>query len=374
MISVPIESPGAQAIARSAATKQSPSSGLGRLLRFARNDTVGLGPFPLVRERSLIRFVAVMLAVAFCVALVDSGFADTKFVTIGTGAVTGIYYPTGGAISKLVNKKRNVYGIKVTSEATGGSVFNINALAAGDMDFGLAQSDKSAQAWQGTEEWKDKGPQKELRAVFALNAETVCLMASADTSIKRCADLKGKIVAIGNPGSGTRQNAIDALATCRLTVADLAQAEGLKPSEAASMLQDGRIDAFFFTVGHPNGTIKEAIAGKTKVRFIPFQELGDLLTRCPFYSKALIPISLYRGVENTEDVPTFGGRACLLTSAKVPDDVVYAITKEVFDNFDAFRALHPAFEELTKEGMVRNVPLPLHPGALKYFKEAGLEK
>jgi len=321
----------------------------------------------------MIRIVSGVLAFVMAIALNDCGFAAGKFVTIGTGSVTGVYYPMGGAISKLLNKSRSTYGLKVTAEATGGSVFNINALSAGDLDFGLAQSDKAAQALMGTDEWQDRGPQKDLRAVFALIPETVCLIARADSAIKTCGDLKGKIVAIGNPGSGTRQNSVDAISTCGLGVADLARAEGLKPSEAASMIQDGRIDAFFFTVGHPNGTIKEAIAGKTKVRFVPIAGVDDLLKRNPFYSRANIPIKLYGGVENTEDVPTFGVRSCLLTSAKVPESVVYAITKEVLDHFDSFRTLHPALENLTKEDMVRDLPVPVHPGALKYFKEAGLD-
>lgn len=306
-----------------------------------------------------------------CAAL--STAAD-RFVTIGTGGVTGVYYPTGGAISKLVNKKRAEYGLKVTAESTGASVFNVNALRTGDMDLGFCQSDKASQAWQGQEEWKDKGPQKELRSVLDLNAETVCLVASVDSGIKSCSDLKGKIVAIGNPGSGTRQNSLDALTLCGLTVDDLGKAEGLKPSEAASMLQDGRLDAFFYTVGHPNGSLKEAVAGSTAVRFIGFPDVAPLQAKRPFYSKAMIPVRLYEGVENKEDVPTFGVRACLLSSTKVPEKVVYAIVKEVFENFDQFKSLHPALADLKKEDLVPHLPIPVHAGAMKYFKEAGLDQ
>ena len=322
----------------------------------------------------MFRVLWLLSACLLWLSCASVSIAADRFVTIGTGGVTGVYYPTGGAISKLVNKKRDVYHLKVTAEATGASVFNINALRTGDMDFGLCQSDKASQAWEGREEWKDKGPQKELRSVLMLNAETVCLVASADGRIKTCADLKGKIVAIGSPGSGTRLNAIDALSLCGLTIDDLGKAEGLKASEAASMLQDGRIDAFFYTVGHPNGSLKEAVAGSTKVRFVGFPDVASLLARRQFYSKASIPVRLYEGVENTEDVPTFGVRACLLTSTEVPDQVVYAITKEVCDNFDQFRNLHPALADLKKEDLIPHLPIPLHPGALKYFKEVGLYK
>jgi len=321
----------------------------------------------------MIRYVWLIPACMFCLSCVSVSEAADRFVTIGTGGVTGVYYPTGGAISKLLNMKRNVYRLKVTAESTGGSVFNINALCSGDMDFGLSQSDKAAQAWQGKEEWSDKGPQKELRGVLTLNSETVCLIASVESGIKTCADLKGKIVAVGNPGSGTRQNSTDALSLCGLRFADLGKAEGLKPSEAATMLQDGRVDAFFYTVGHPNGSLKEAVAGTTRVRFIAFPALEPLLTKNSFYSRAVIPVKYYGGVENAQDVPTFGVKACLLTSAKVPDQVVYAVTKEVFENFDTFRTLHPALADLTREDLVRGLPIPLHSGAMKYYKEVGLD-
>lgn len=319
----------------------------------------------------MVRNTAILL---LCISFACPALAATRYVTIGTGGVTGVYYPAGGAISKLVNKQRAVYGLKLTAEATGGSVFNINALSSGDMDLGLSQTDKAYQAWHGQDEWKDSGPQKDLRAVFTLNPETVCLIASVKSGVKTCADLKGKTVSLGNPGSGTRYNALDAISTCGLTLHDLGKAEALKLAEAAGLLQDERIDAFFYTVGHPNGSIKEAAAGNVKVQFVPITNVDELLKKSPFYSKAFIPVNLYQGVENREDVPTFAVKACLLSAAKVPDEVVYAVAREVMENFDTFKALHPAFERLTKEEMLQGLPVPAHPGALKYYKEAGLEK
>ena len=150
-------------------------------------------------------------------------------------------------------------------------------------------------------------------------------------------------------------------------------AEGIKASESASLLQDGRIDAFFYTVGHPSGSIKEATAGARKVRFASITGIDSLLAKYPYYAKAYIPVKLYPGAENTENVDTFGVKATFVTSAKVPEDVVYAVTKEVFDNFDSFKKLHPAYAVLTKEGMLEGLSAPLHPGALKYYKEAGLK-
>ena len=301
--------------------------------------------------------------------------AKTTFVTIGTGGITGVYYPTGGAICKIVNKKRKEYGIRCTVESTGGSVFNVNAIMAGDLEFGVVQSDRQYQAINGLAEWKDKGPQKDLRACFSVHPESITLVASVDSGIKSIADLKGKRVNIGNPGSGQRQNSIDALTASGINYETDLQAESAKAAEAPGLLQDGRIDAFFYTVGHPSGAIKEATAGATKVAFVPITAAVDqLIKKFPYYAKSFIPVKLYPGAANDADVPTFGVKATFVTSAKVPTEVVYAVVKEVFDNFAEFKKLHPAYAVLTKEGMLEGLSAPFHPGAEKYFKEAGLLK
>lgn len=300
--------------------------------------------------------------------------AKTTFVTIGTGGITGVYYPTGGAISKIVNKKRKDYGIRCTVESTGGSVFNVNAIMAGDLEFGVVQSDRQYQAINGMKEWKDKGKQANLRAMFSIHPESVTLVAAVDAGINTIADLKGKRVNIGNPGSGQRGNSIDALEAAGLDWKKDLTAEGVKASEAPGLLQDGRLDAFFYTVGHPSGAIKEATAGRRKVKFVPITGPGidKLLKKYPYYAKSIVPVKLYPGAENKEDVTSFGVKATFVTSKEVPDDVVYAITKEVFDNFEDFKKLHPAYAVLTKENMLEGLSAPMHPGADKYFKEAGL--
>lgn len=327
-----------------------------------------------MRKIGLIMLAAVFAFTCLAVSMPDDAFARTRYVTIGTGGVTGIYYPTGGAIGKIVNKKRKQYNLRVTVESTGGSVFNVNAIMAGDLEFGVVQSDRGYQAWNGIADWKDKGPQKKLRSVFSVHPENIVLVASVDSGIQTCADLRGKAVAIGNPGSGTRQNSLDALSTCGLTAEDLGRAEGLKAVEAAKMLQDQRVDAFFYTVGHPNGSIKEATSGRIKVRFVPLTNTKALLDKYPYYAASDIPIQFYPNAENKADVPTFGVKATFLTSADVPDDVVYAITKEVFDNLDQFKKLHKAYTQLTPQNMLEGLSAPIHPGALKYYKEKGLIK
>ena len=298
--------------------------------------------------------------------------AKTTFVTIGTGGITGVYYPTGGAIARIVNQKRKEYGIRCTVESTGGSVFNVNAIMAGDLEFGVVQSDRQYQAYNGLEEWAEKGPQKDLRAVFTIHPESITLVAADDAGINKLADLKGKRVNIGNPGSGQRQNSIDALENAGINYETDLAAEGVKAAEAPGLLQDGRIDAFFYTVGHPSGAIKEATAGRRKVHFVPIVQVDKLLAKYPYYAKAFIPIKLYEGATNKEDVQTFGVKATFVTSAKVPDNVVYAITKEVFENFEEFKKLHPAYEVLTKQNMLEGMSAPIHPGAMKYYKEAGM--
>ncbi|MHC4931877.1 MAG: TAXI family TRAP transporter solute-binding subunit [Planctomycetota bacterium] len=302
-----------------------------------------------------------------------SGSGDVRFVTIGTGGITGVYYPTGGAISKMVNGKKDVYGLSCSVQSTGGSVFNVNAIMAGDMEFGIVQSDRQYQAVRGLAEWKQKGPQADLRAVFSIHPETVTLVAADDAGIETIGDLAGKRVNIGNPGSGQRQNAIDALENAGIDREKDIRAESVRASEAPGLLQDDRIDAFFYTVGHPSGAIKEATAGVRKVHFVPITGTDTLLRRLPYYAMAKIHVRHYPSATNKKDVETFGVKATLMTSTKVPDDVVYAICREVFENLDAFKELHPAYSDLTRENMLEGLTAPIHPGAMRYYREAGLK-
>ena len=295
------------------------------------------------------------------------------FVSIGTGGVTGVYYPTGGAISRMVNAQRDTYNLRVTVQSTGGSVFNINAVLNGDLEFGIAQSDRQYQAANGLAEWEEAGPQEDLRSVFSIHPETITLIASVDSGIQGVGDLAGKRVNIGNPGSGQVQNSRDIFDAFGVDEGSI-QVEQVKAAEAPGLLQDGRLDAFFFTVGHPNGTIKEATSGRVKVRFVPVTGAGvdALLAKNPFYATSLIPISEYPNAGNDGDVPGVGVKATLITSADVDEDIVYAVTKEVFENFEDFRSLHPAYSTLQKTDLLAGQSAPLHEGALRYYKEAGL--
>jgi len=322
-------------------------------------------------------FIFSLTAALFCIGSVFSDAnAKMTFVTIGTGGITGVYYPTGGAIAKTVNQKKEQYGIRCTVEATAGSVFNVNAILSGDLEFGIVQSDRQYQAIHGEAEWKDAGPQKDLCSVFGIHPEALTLVASSDSGIKTIQDLKGKRVNIGNSGSGQLQNSMDALTAVGINSEKDLIAESVKAAEAPGLLQDGKIDAFFYTVGHPNGAFKEATAGAKRVHFVPITGPGidKLIQEKPYYTKTIVQIKHYPGADNDADAETFGVKATLCTSAKVADDVVYAVTKEVFEDFEEFKKLHPAYEILTKENMLEGLSAPIHPGAMKYYKEVGLIK
>ncbi|MDF1524863.1 MAG: TAXI family TRAP transporter solute-binding subunit [bacterium] len=323
-------------------------------------------------------FVVALAAVALAVTGITPvpAAAAPKYLTIGTGGVTGVYYPTGGAIARIVNKKRDVYNMRLTVESTGGSVFNINAIMEGDLEFGVVQSDRQYQAFNGSpdSEWAGN-PQKDLRALFAVHPESVTLVAAADAGINSFMDLKGKRVNIGNPGSGQRQNSIDALAALGIDYEKDIQAESLKAAEAPGMLQDGRLDAFFYTVGHPSGAFKEATSGTRKVKFIEIKLPASFYEKFSYYAPSVVPVmGNYPGADNKSDVASFGVKATFVTSRKVKDKYVYGVVKEIFENFDELKGLHPAYSVLTKENMLEGLSAPLHPGAMKYYKEAGMMK
>jgi len=325
-------------------------------------------------KKNILALISVSLVSAI-LAFSAPVYAKTTFITIGTGGLTGVYYPTGGAIAKIVNKKRKVYGIRCTVKSTGGSVYNVNAVIKGELHFGIVQSDRQHQAIKGIADWKDKGPQKNLRAVFSIYYESCCLLAAVDAGIESLKDVKGKRVCLGNHGSGHLGNSSDVLKAVGINPDTDIIARYIEPVQAPGLLQDGKIDAFFYTVGHPSGALKEATAGARKVKFIPIigGEIDKLVVRRPYYSKMTIPIDFYPGAENTQDVPTFGVCATLVTSSKVLDKVVYAVTKTVFENLESFKKLHPAYALITKASMLECLSAPIHPGAMKYYRETGLK-
>ena len=322
-----------------------------------------------------MRKMGLVLSAILGICLAGCGAKDTRFVTIGTGGVTGLYYPTGGAISRMLNKKFSQFKIKATVESTSGSVFNINAVLQGDMEFGIAQSDRQYQAYHGLAEWSESGPQADLRAVFAIHAEPITLVVSERSGVRGIEDLRGKRINLGNPGSGQLQNSRDVLTAARLSENDIS-AEYVKAVEAPGLLQDERLDGFFYTVGHPNGNINEATSGRLKVFIVPIkgENIDKLVEDYPYYAKALIPHSFYPRALNSEDIETIGVKATFVTSKNVDETLVYALTKIVFENLEDFKSLHPAYKYLTRQNMLHGLTAPVHRGALKYYREVGLDE
>ncbi len=319
------------------------------------------------------------IAIGALVALSMGGFAgvasaqEQQFISIGTGGVTGVYYPTGGAICRLVNKDRAETGIRCAVESTGGSIYNINTIRAGELEFGVAQSDWQYHAYNGTSRFEEQGPFEELRAVFSVHPEPFTVVARADAGIKTFADLQGKRVNIGNPGSGQRGTMEVVMNALGWTVDDFALASELKASEQSQALCDNKIDAMVYTVGHPSGSISEATTSCDAV-LVPVTgpEIEKLIEENDYYRVATIPGGMYRG--NPDDVQTFGVGATFVTSANVSDDVVYAVVSAVFDNIDTFRSLHPAFANLDPAEMAKDgLSAPIHPGAARYYAENGLD-
>ena len=296
--------------------------------------------------------------------------AGQQFISIGTGGVTGVYYPTGGAICRLVNKNRKEHGIRCSAESTGGSIYNINTIRAGELEFGVAQSDWQYHAYHGTSKFEEQGAFKDLRAVFSVHPEPVTVIASDGSGINTLTDAKGKRLNIGNPGSGTRgtwEVIEEALGWQR---SDLKLAAEMKSAETGQAVCDGKIDAYFWLVGHPSALTQESLATcDAHLVNVTGPAIDKLVADNSFYRKATIPAGMYN---NKEDIQTFGVGATFVSSASVPDEVVYTVVKAVFENFEDFKKLHPAFANLKEEEMIKDgLSAPLHPGAEKYYKERG---
>ncbi len=297
--------------------------------------------------------------------------AQQQFISIGTGGVTGVYYPTGGAICRLVNKGRKEHGLRCSAESTGGSIYNINTVRAGELEFGVAQSDWQYHAYHGTSQFADQGPFEKERAVFSVHPEPFSVLARGGSGIKSFEDLKGKRVNVGNPGSGLRATAEVVMAAYGMTMDDFSVAAELKGSEMAQALCDDKIDVMIYTVGHPAAAITE-VTNTCDVEFVDVTGpvIDKLIDENPFYRTASIPAGMYKGQD--VDNLTFGVGATFITSSDVSDDVVYVVVKAVFDNFEDFKKLHPAFANLKEEEMIKDgLSAPLHDGAVKYYKERG---
>jgi TRAP transporter TAXI family solute receptor len=291
-------------------------------------------------------------------------------ITIGTAGVMGAYHPLGGAICRMVNVTRKAHKLRCSVEPSAGSVANIRGVLQGSIDVGIAQSDMQHAARAGEGPFKGS-PQPRLRALFSVYPELLTVMAREDADVRTLADLRGKRVSLGPPGSGTRATMALVMDAIGLAPGDLKSALELKFVEMSPALCENKIDAFVFVAGHPNAVFHEA-ADSCKTRIIPVDgaPIDALVRGKPYYAKGEVPGRVYKGTDAAQ--PTFGTMATVVVSQDMPDEVAYAITKAVFDNFDDFRKLHPALAGLTKRQALQGEAVPFHPGAERYFREVGL--
>jgi len=293
-----------------------------------------------------------------------------QFITIGTGGVTGTYYPTGGAVCRMVNKLKKKTGIRCSVESTGGSVYNVNTIKAGELDFGISQSDTAYQAYHGQGKFEGK-PQKNLRSVIAIYPELLAFVVRKDSGIKKLTDMKGKKINIDVPGSGTRMTTEIVMKAFGIKGSDLALKSELKSTEGPNMLKDKKIDGYFGVFGHPTANIKDA-SNSLPIDIVPIEgaPIDKLVEEYPYYAKGSISGTFYKGV--THDVPSIGVKAVLVSSTALDENAVYVVTKAILDNFEAFKKLHPAYKTITKKSLLDGLSVPQHKGAIKAFKEAGL--
>jgi hypothetical protein len=321
--------------------------------------------------KKLSFYVSAVAAAAAMLAPVSSVQAQQKFMTIGTGGVTGVYYAAGGAICRLVNKDRATHGYRCSVESTGGSVVNINTIRAGELDFGVSQSDVQYNALHGAKQFEKDGKNSDLRAVFSIHPEPFTVLARKEANVTKFEDLKGKRMNVGNPGSGSRAAMDELLTAMGWKTSDFGLAAELKADEHGAALCDNKIDGFFYGVGHPSANIQDPIT-TCGAKLVPLTgpAVDKLVKANSYYAKVNIPGGLYAGHPNP--TPTYGVLASFVTSAKVPDATVYTLTRAVFENFEEFKKLHPAFSALDPKNMIKDgLSAPLHPGAVKYYKEKG---
>jgi TRAP transporter TAXI family solute receptor len=324
----------------------------------------------MMRKTLFIGILILCLLVSFSSLRPDLAHSARKFVTIASGWVVGVYYPLAGAISRIVYEK--VPDVKVTVESSGASVANAKLIGSGDADFAILQNDIAYYAYNGIKPIFET-PIKNILGVACLYPEHVQIQARKDAKIMSVKDLKGKRVCVGPLGSGTEANARQILEVYGLSFEDLGKVERLTATESSDFLKDNRIDAAFYTVGvGASGLVDTALTTDTVIVPISGPQVDRLIKKYPYYSKAKVPAGVYKGTE--KDVDTVAVVAMLVARAELEEPIVYNITKAIFENLGTLERAHAKGKEVTLQTALVGMPIPLHPGAAKYFKEKGIKK
>jgi uncharacterized protein len=296
-------------------------------------------------------------------------FGQQQFINILTGGTSGVYYPLGVGLSQVYGKA--IPSAKVSVQSTKASAENLNLLQAGRGEIAFTLGDALSDAWNGNEEAGFKTPLKKLRTVAGIYPNYIQIVAAADSGIRTMADLKGKRISVGAPKSGTELNARAILKAAGLTYKDFAKVEYLPFGESVELIKNRQLDVTLQSAGLGVSSLRDlATALKIVVVAVPadvVKKVGD-----PAYQNAVIPAKTYEGQD--KDVATAAIQNFLVTHEGVPDDVVYRMTKALFDNVDQLVASHTAAKEIKRENAISSLPVPLHPGATKYYKEIGLLK
>jgi len=312
-----------------------------------------------------------LVVLALCVAMIglaSAAMAGEVKLILATGGTAGTYYPYGGAMSKIWNSK--IPGMNVTAQATGASVENVRLMNKDEVELALVQSDTIDFAFNGTEAFKEK--LTKMAVVAVLYPELIHIVVRGDLDIKSFSGLRGKRIGVGAPGSGTEANYRQLLDIHRMSKDDVS-AQYLSFAESADQFKDNRIDAFMVTGGVPTSAIMDVATQRSiKILAIDDTMLSILTNKYSFLAAAVIPANSYKGV--TTDVRTAAVNAVLIAHPKLSSDVVYNLTKALFENQAELGAAHAKGKVLSLQVAAMGVSIPFHPGATKYFKEKGVLK
>jgi TRAP transporter TAXI family solute receptor len=328
---------------------------------------------------SCMRFFSVRLTNALTWMCLTLGISSSTFaaapvnLTISTGSVSGVYYPAGGAICRLLNKSQKQHQLRCSVTASEGSIANIQKLRNNEVPLAIIQSDIEHHAFTGTSEFEQSGAMPQLRALFSLYSEAFTLVVREDSKIAQLSELTGKRIDLGNIGSGERATMELLMQQLNWKQTDFSQISGLHADERAQALCDNQIDAFVYVAGHPNGAIREATNScDVKLLSLPAELIANILKTHPEYSATTIAGGLYR--DNDSDINTFGVMSALLTTDKLDDETAYQIVKATMENLTQLERSHPALKGLKPENMTHvGLTVPLHPGAIRYYREHNIK-